>query len=195
MRGSLCPALLENFQGFSPFLRKRSPPGPKPIISPGAAGILWQKLQEILQIYEEKKWEPTLLYDKEKKPLDCSVVKPRQATGNHCRSFNSISSILDELYEFKEKEEERQNLFAMLTRNVEQAVKKTRKKETAQLLELEAAGKADYYRQCGELILMNLKDIPVRSAKSNWKTSSRNRGMINISLDPRLSPVKRAALF
>ena len=190
-------ALLENFRGFSPFLAEEIAARAKtPIISPGAACILWQKLQEILQIYEEKKWEPTLLYDKEKKPLDCSVVKPRQATGNHCRSFNSISSILDELYEYKEKEEERQNLFAMLTRNVEQAVKKTRKKETVQLLELEAAGKADYYRQCGELILMNLKDIPARSREVELENIfSEQGGMIKISLDPRLSPPLNAQRY
>jgi predicted ribosome quality control (RQC) complex YloA/Tae2 family protein len=119
-----------------------------------------------------------------------------QATGSHCRSFNSISSILDELYEFKEKEEKRQNLFAMLTRNVEQAVKKTRKKETVQLLELEAAGKADYYRQCGELILMNLKDIPVRSREVELENIfSEQGGMINISLDPRLSPPLNAQRY
>ncbi len=190
-------ALLENLQGLSPFLAEEIAARAKsPIITVEATGPLWQKLQEIIQIYAEKKWEPTLLYDKEKKPLDFTVIKPLQPAGGYCRSFASISSLLDEFYEYKEKEEEKQSLYSFLSRHVEQTLKKIRKKEKNQLLELEMAGKADYYRHCGELILMNLKQIPEKSHEVYLDNIFLEQSeKMKITLDPQISPSLNAQRY
>lgn len=153
--------LLENLHGLSPFLAEEiAARADAPYISPHTIEPLWEKLQEILQIYIEKKWEPTLLYDENNIPLDFTVVKPRQKGNFRLRFSASISELLDEFYKIKEREEEKKSLFSFLTRHVEQALKKNLNKEEIQLKELEASEKADYYRQCGELILMNLSQIP-----------------------------------
>ncbi len=190
-------ALLENLQGLSPFLAEEIAARAKtPFISGEAAFPLWQKLQEIINFYTEKKWEPTLLYDKKPHPLDYTIIKPLQPTAGYCRSFSSISGLLDEFYEYKEKEEEKQSLSFFLTRHVEQALKKIRKKENTQLSELEMAGKADYYRHCGELILMNLKQIPEKSHEFYLQNIFLEQGeMIKIILDPRISPSLNAQRY
>lgn len=181
--------LLENLQGLSPFLAEEIAARAKaPYISARAVEPLWEKLQEVLQIYAEKKWEPALLYDKEKIPFDFTVVKPMRPGNCYFRLSASISEILDEFYEYKEKEEEKKSLLSSLNRHVEQALKKSLKKEETQLKELETSEKADYYRQCGELILMNITQIPPGARAVELDNIFLEQSeKIKIALDPQLS--------
>ena len=188
-------ALLRNLQGLSPFLAKEiAARAESSNISSEAVKLLWQKLQEILDVYTGEKWEPTLLYDEMKNPIDFSAVNPKQTIGDHRRTSASMSDILDEFYEYTEKKEEKQNLTALLFRQTKQALEKTQKRKRP-AKELDAAGKAEYYLHCGELILMNLK-IPLRSRKIELNNIlSEQSEKIKIALDPQLSPSSNAQRY
>ncbi|MDO9534562.1 MAG: NFACT RNA binding domain-containing protein [Bacillota bacterium] len=189
--------LLENIQGLSPFLaREIAGRAQTPLLSEEASLPLWKKLEDFLQTYQESKWEPTLLNDHEGKPLDYTVINTVQTASNHKRKFNSVSILLDEFYEYRETIEEKENLSAFLFRNSEQALKKFRKKEKIQLSELEKTGEAGYYRQCGELILMNLKQIPEKSSEIFLENVFSEHGeKVKIVLDPQLSPSLNAQRY
>jgi predicted ribosome quality control (RQC) complex YloA/Tae2 family protein len=189
--------LLENLQGLSPFLaREIAERARTPLLSEEASLPLWEKLDDFLHTYQESKWEPTLLNDHEGKPIDYTVINTVQASSEQKRKFNSVSSLLDEFYEFREAVEEKENLSSFLSRNVEQALKKLRKKEKIQLSELEKTGDAGYYRQCGELILMNIKQIPVKSSEIILENVfSEHGGNIKIDLEPQLTPSLNAQRY
>lgn len=190
-------ALLKNLQGLSPFLAEEiAARAEVPIVTAAAAPLLWQKLQELIQLYAAQKWEPVLLYEKGEKPRDFTVIKPRQPVGEHSRTAPSISHILDEFYTYKEKETEKLDLGSLLTHHVELALKKVRKKESAQQQELEQAGQANYYRHCGDLLLMNLKQIPAKSREVELDNVFLGQGeKIRITLDPRLTPSLNAQRY
>ena len=157
-------AILKNIQGISPFLAEEivTRAGVSSI-SKETARPLWNALEKLVQIYVYKRWEPTLICDSEGGNLiDFSAFKPLQTDQSSLRSVPSISELLDNFYQFKDKSEEKKNLQRFLNQHLEQALKKSKKKEKAQMEELAEAKKADQLRLCGELILLHLKNIPAK---------------------------------
>ena len=159
--------LLENIQGLSPFLAQEiAARAKKPLLenlTENSIRLLWSKMQELFQIYVEKKWAPTLLLDDLGRPVDYSAINPVKTAAKHKRGYGSISELLDDYYDYRERAEAKERLYALLSRQVEQSLKKYRSKEKKQLLELKKSKEAYYYRKCGELILMNLKHIPPKA--------------------------------
>ncbi|NLJ56931.1 MAG: fibronectin/fibrinogen-binding protein [Firmicutes bacterium] len=190
-------ALLENLQGFSPFLTAEiAARADSANLTAADAPILWQKMQELIEIYQEGKWEPVLFLDQKNRPADYHVLRPAQPLPGNCRFSPSISALLDEFYIFQEKNEKRKTLFTMLSRVVEQTLKKNRRKEKNQLRELAGAAKADFYRQCGELLLINLKQIPNNSKEVRLKNAFQEKEeFIKIKLDPQISPSLNAQRY
>lgn len=190
-------ALLENLQGLSPFLAAEiAARAGTPCLSAGNSAVLWQNLQALMDIYRERKWKPVLFLDQSKQPYDYHVLEPVQLPPGKQRPVSSISTLLDEFYLYQEKEEEKKTLFLLLTRVVEQTLKKNKRKEKNQLLELANANKADFYRLCGELLLINIKKIPEKSREVNLKNIFREKGEnIRINLDPQISPALNAQRY
>jgi predicted ribosome quality control (RQC) complex YloA/Tae2 family protein len=190
-------ALLENLQGFSPFLTAEiAARAGSTSLSAADAPILWQKIQELNEIYQEGRWEPALFLDQKNRPDDYHVLRPAQPLPGNRRLSPSISALIDEFYIFQEKEEKKETLLAMLGRVVAQTLKKNRRKEKNQLRELAGAGKADYYRECGELLLINLKGIPKNSQEVRLKNAFREKKeYIKIKLDPQISPSLNAQRY
>jgi predicted ribosome quality control (RQC) complex YloA/Tae2 family protein len=190
-------ALLENLQGLSPFLTAEiAARAGSSCLSADDSSVLWQKLQELMGIYQERKWEPTLFLDQKKQPYDYHVLKPVQSLPGDQRTFSSVSTLLDEFYTYQEKEEEKKNLFLLLSRVAEQTLKKSKRKENNQLQELARATKADFYRQCGELLLINLNQIPKKSREVYLKNAFLEKeDYIRINLDPQISPSLNAQRY
>lgn len=190
-------ALLENIQGLSPFLAREivSRAGVSSA-SPKTAQALWEKLQELLEIYTGDLWEPVLFFDKEEKPLDFSAIRPHQSLPGRTRYFDSISQLLDEFYAYKEKVEEKERLRLFLTQQAQRALQRSKKKEKIQLTELERAKKAEHFRLLGELLLINLKDIPEKCREVELENIWSEKGeKIKIPLDPSISPSSNAQRY
>lgn len=190
-------ALLANLQGLSPFLSAEiAARAGSTRFAATESPAIWQKLQELLEIYQGRKWEPTLFLDQSNQPYDYHVVKPVQSLPGQQHPFTSISALLDDFYTAKEKKEEQESLCLLLTRTAEQAVKKNKRKEKNQLLELERAAKADFYRQCGELLLINLHQIPAKSHEVYLQNAFQAEDdYIKIELNPQVSPSLNAQRY
>lgn len=192
--------LLENIQGLSPFLAQEiAARAKKPLLenlTENSIRLLWSKMQELFQIYGEKKWAPTLLLDDLGRPVDYSAINPVKTAAKHKRGYGSISELLDDYYDYRERAEAKERLYALLSRQVEQSLKKYRSKEKKQLLELKKSKEADYYRKCGELILMNLKHIPPKAREIYLVDFySGEDEKIKIELDPSISPSQNAQRY
>ena len=190
-------ALLANLQGLSPFLSAEiAARAGSTRLAAAESPALWQKLQELLKIYQERGREPTLFLDHKNQPFDYHVLKPVQSLPGHQHPFTSVSALLDEFYTAKEKKEEKESLCLLLTRSAKQALNKNKRKEKNQLLELEKAAKADFYRQCGELLLINLHQIPAKSHEVYLQNAFQTEeDYIKIELDPQVSPSLNAQRY
>lgn len=190
-------ALLANLQGLSPFLATEiAARAGSTFLTAEAAPVLWQKLYEVLDIYRDRNWNPALFLDPQGQPYDYHVLKPAQPLPGRQQFFSSISSLLDEFYSAKEEKEDKEKLCLLVTRSAEQALKKNKRKEKNQLLELEKAAKADYYRQCGELLLINLHQIPEKSNEVLLQNAFRaEEDYVKIKLDPQVSPSANAQRY
>ena len=182
--------LLEKLRGISPFLaREITARAGSNLLSAESWPKLWQAVQELLLLYTEKKWEPTLLCNSMGEPHDFAPFLPKQAGGALLRQFSSMSDLLDEVYLYREKSETKKNLQQMIMRQVNHQIVKARKKENTQLAELESAGKGEYYRLCGELLKYHLHAVPEKvNAVCLPNLYSRETETVKIMLEPSLSP-------
>lgn len=189
--------LLEKLRGISPFLaREITARAGINLLSAEAWPRLWQAVQELLQLYTEKKWEPTMLCNSKGEPLDFAPFLTRQAGGAFQRQFSSMSELLDEFYLYREKSEAKKNLQQMIIRQVNQYITKARKKENSQLAELENAGKGEYYHLCGELLKSNLHAVPEKvNAVYLPNLYSQEKETVKITLEPYLSPSENAQAY
>ena len=186
--------LIKSIQGISPFLsREIIARAGVSLVSKESARRIWNALEELIQIYSSGFWEPTLLCDNEGNPADFSAFKPLQSFNGHFRFVPSISSLLDEFYAYREKKEGEKNLRSILNHHVDQALKKSRRKEKVQSEELEEAKKADRFKLLGDLIILNLKTIPQKTMEIYLDNLySPGREKIKVNLDPQLSPALNA---
>lgn len=189
--------LIKSIQGISPFLsREIIARAGVSLVSKESARRIWNALEELIQIYSSGFWEPTLLCDNEGNPADFSAFKPLQSFNGHFRFVPSISSLLDEFYAYREKKEGEKNLRSILNHHVDQALKKSRRKEKVQSEELEEAKKADRFKLLGDLIILNLKTIPQKTMEIYLDNLySPGREKIKVNLDPQLSPALNAQRY
>lgn len=189
--------ILDKLRGFSPFLaREIVARAGTDKISAEAAPKLWEKMQELLQLTTDKKWEPTMICDRDGKPQDYAPFIPHQFSSGVLRRFQSISALLDDYFLFRQKSEEMDNLQQLITRQAGLFLVKARKREKNQLAELAKGGQGDYYRLCGELLNMNLHLVPKKADTILLPNLfSEEGGQVKISLDPRLSPSENAQLY
>lgn len=188
--------LLDNIRGLNPFLaREVSLRAKSEKATASAAPLLWEKLQEVLRVYQENSWEPTLIYGKDKYPQDYAAIRPIQGDPDHLQAYGSMSQLLDYFYEYKGKKQQRNTLFSFLTNHLQQAHKKAAKKERIQTAELQKAQTATHDRLCGELILLNLKEIPAGAKEICLENIYQEGEKIRIVLDPRLSPSANAQRY
>lgn len=189
--------LIQNLRGLSPFvadeIAKRAN---TPKIVPGSAKKIWEELQKILQTYLRGKWEPTLICGKDGNPQDFSAIKPCGNAAAHNYSRESMSKVLDEFYDFKEKVEGRRKIREFLQQQVKKTLEKNLKKEKKQLEELEKARNAEYYRICGELININLGKIQPRTKNVYLENIfSEETEKLMIPLNPSLSASQNAQRY
>lgn len=190
--------LLQNIQGLSPFLCSEIAARAKTdYIKENSIPSLWEKLQEIIKLYERGKWKPTLICDKDGAPMDYAALNTVQEEKAPVRrSFNSMSMALDEYYSHVQNKEEQKNLYALLLQKVEQNINKLEQKEKILLKELDETQKADYYRTCGDLLFSFLKDVPSSAGEVYLDNIFEpGKGKIKIPLDPSLSPSLNAQAY
>ncbi len=188
---------LQNFQGFSPFLaREVASRAGVFTLSPDSAPVLWEKMQELMELYQVEAWQPTMLHNAAGQPEDFCAFRPQQALPGHTRLFSSMSKLLDEFFQYKEKNEEKHNLYRLLSQQVQRNLQKSQRKEKKQRKELENTQKAEEYRLYGELIYMNLKNIPEKSSQVEVKNVfDEHNKTITIPLDPSISPSQNAQRY
>ena len=189
--------LLDKLRGFSPFMaREIVARAGIHTVSEDGAPLLFEKMQELLQLNTDQKWEPTMICDKEGKPLDFTPFVPQQNTDVILRPFQSMSELLDDFFLYMQNSEEKDNLQQLITRQVGQFMGKARKREKNQLAELERGGKGDHYRLCGELLNMNLHAVPPKADTVFLQNLfSEAAEPVKITLDPRLSASENAQRY
>ena len=190
-------ALIENIQGISPFLAKETAArAGSGFLSDKTAKQVWNALQELMEIYITKNWAPTLISDQAGNPSDYSAFKPSQPITGQLRGHPSISKVLDEFYQFKEKNDAKKALTGLLNQQLSQMLKKIIKKEKAQLQELKEAKNAEQLKLCGELIILHLQKIPPRASEINLTNLyGSDNEEVKVSLDPRLNPALNAQRY
>jgi len=189
--------IINSIQGISPFLsREIIARAGVSLVSKESAQLLWNALDELIQIYSSRHWEPTLLCDNEGNPVDFCAFKPLQSFKGRFRFVPSISSLLDEFYTYLEKIEGEKNLQSILNHHVDQALKKSRRKEKVQSDELEEAKKADRFKLLGDLIILHLRTIPAKTKEIYLDNLYSPEGeKIKVSLEPQLSPTLNAQRY
>ncbi len=190
-------AVMENIRGISPFLaREIAARAETSTVSKEAAPSLWHALEKLMQIYTSKEWKPALLCDKEGNPIDFSAFQPLQPFEGSFRLVHSISRLLDEFFQYREKIVGEKTLRASLNQHLEQALKKSRRKEKVRSKELEEAKKADQLRLFGELIILHLKKIPEKTKEIYLENLYSAEGeKIKVTLDPQISPASNAQRY
>ncbi len=188
---------LDHFQGFSPFLtREIASRANLDVLEESAAPLLWEKLQELMAIYTSAAWQPTLLHGLAGLPEDYFAFKPHQNFKETLRFFSSMSGLLDEFFEHKERHEAKTGLYRYLHQLVTQQLEKTRRKEKKQQKELAETERAEEYRRLGELLYLNIHAIHPKShqfeAKDPYEESG---GSVLIPLDPGISPSQNAQRY
>ncbi len=188
---------LDHFQGFSPFLaREIASRAGMDVLTASAAPLLWEKLQELMAIYTSAAWQPTLQQNLAGLPEDYFAFKPHQKLAGTFRFFSSMSQLLDEFFEHKERSEAKTGLYRYLHQLVAQQLEKTRRKEKKQQKELAETDRAEEYRRLGELLYLNIQAVPPKSRQFEAKDPYEQSGSsILIPLDPGISPSQNAQRY
>ena len=130
-------------------------------------------------------------------PFDFSFTSIRQY-GDYCfeQTFASFGELLDRFYMEREKTAARNRITGEVARLVDSLISRANKRMSARQNELVSCEKRDELRIKGELIKTNIGLIkPGQTAIAVQNFYDENLAVINIKLDPALSPQSNAAKY
>lgn len=193
-------ALLKTLQGLSPFLAQEiATRAGVDTIDKSTLPSLWDSLQEMISLYEQRTWQPHVILDRGGTPVDYCAFKPLSTQGNgFLRPCSTMSEAIADYHTFKEGEKAKKELYHSMERQLQQTLKKIKKKEKVQRAELEKTRQADDYRLCGELILANLNKIPSQATEVtllNFYSQEGEEEEVKVTLDPSIPPAINAQRY
>ncbi len=141
-------------------------------------------------------YAPTMLV-RDEKPMDFACVPIAQyENAAECVSYGTLSALLDDFYEKRERTERMRQLSHDLRQTATSARDRVRRKLAAQEKEYQATQERDALRKAGELITANLyrmeKGARVLQAEDYYTEGC---PLVDIRLDPLLTPQENAAKY
>lgn len=158
---------------------------------------LWRSFTSFIDIIKNGKFEPVVLYDENKKPLEYSFIQIKQYNGSAtCAAFSSVSEAIEIFFRARDNIDHTRQRASDLFKNINNIKNRLNRKTALQRDELALAAKKDEYKLYGNLINANIYSIR-RGMKSvkliNYYEESCPE--IEISLDARLTPAQNAQMY
>ena len=176
--------LLERVEGFSPIVCREIEYSSKKI------GLEKAFLKTVQALNNPC---PTVVYKPDGTPFEFAYTKIEQYTGYETKSFDSISSLLEEFYAQKENIARINAAAHDIIKLVKNLSSRTQKRLSVRLTELKKCENREHLRIYGELIKANLyrlKNGDSRAVVENYYNE--DMSVITIPLNPALSPSKNA---
>ncbi|HHW32204.1 MAG TPA: fibronectin/fibrinogen-binding protein [Clostridiaceae bacterium] len=199
--------LLNNIKGFSPLLCREICHRAGIFEKTSMASLsntelinLKEALSGLLTEISEGKFSPCIIYDNTygsdsyKKPIDFHCVKMTQYS--HVEYLSSISEALDNFYTQKDAAERLRQKKSELYKVLHNSIERCNKKISLQQEKLRDVSDREKLKLYGELLTANIYNIPSgvdKVALNNYY--SENWDMIEIPLDPNLSPQQNAQKY
>ncbi len=184
-------ALLFASEGMSPALCReiiyRSGSG-----SPDAVFMILEQLKGCL---ENGAYIPCAVFDVDQKPIDFSFLELTQYQGMDVRFFPSLSTLLDEYYEQRERAERIKTKADDLFRAVNTLIERTARKINGQSNELKDAADREEKKIYGDLINANLYQLEKGSYYYDLPNFYDSMRLCRIPADPRLTPAQNAQKY
>ena len=155
---------------------------------------LYQKCQAILQMSNDRAWQPTLVYNDEE-IFAFAPFALKQFDSFRQETCDTMTDLLEGFYETKEKQEIFQQKRASLERIVRREKERCEKKLQLQLEKIDELEHADDYRIRGELITANLyriKQGPIAEIENFYKDGA---PLETIEMNPSKTPNENAQAF
>lgn len=198
-------AVLKNTAGFGPLSSREAVA--RASLNPETRGELLREEQisgervagaaaELEGTVREGVVEPSLYWSKNGRAAGFSPF-PLSLFGDLQRqTFDTLSELLDRVYEAAEREERLDSVRGNLKRVVSGELERNQRKMALQLKDLEEAGAAESLRLAGELITANIYRIP-RGSDRVWLPNYYDPAgtEIEVTLDPRLAPAENAQVY
>lgn len=184
-------ALLFAAEGMSPALCRE-------IIYRSGDGYPASVLPELYKIKEElerQKITPCIVFDADQKPLDFSFIELLHYQGAKTQIYESLSALLDEFYEQRERMERVKTKASDLFRFVNTCIERTSRKLNGQTDELKKAADREQKKIFGDLINANLFQLEKGSYYYDLPNFYDNMRICRIPADPRLSPPQNAQKY
>ena len=185
--GRDCAAWLqETFSGLPPLLCRE--------LAADGWGGLAAHAEALRELVREERFTP-LMYSENGQPKDFSFMPLRQYAGRmEPTEYPSFSEMLDEYYARRDREENRRRRSADLTRTVNTALSRLRRKLAAREQELFATEKREEYRRRGDLITANIYRL--KRGMESFEAQDfyeEDAPVVTVPLDPRRTPQQNAA--
>jgi len=156
---------------------------------------IWTALQEIITPARQNLFQPTLVLNKQGKPIEFSAFD-LTCFGNQLRKKGSMNDLVDQFYTKQEENLRREKERSVLLKTVFKYTGNLSKKLEFQRKYLGQEEKIDWLRISGELITANIHQITRGSEKVTLENFYNISGSkVNIDLVPELGPVENAQAY
>lgn len=155
---------------------------------------LWQQCAKLREMSTQASWQPTLVYQ-DHEIFAFAPFALQQYDSFHQEVRDSMTTLLEDFYEIKDRQEIFQQKRASLERIVRHEKERCEKKLQLQLEKVDDLEHADEYRIKGELITANLyriKQGPVAEVENFYKEGA---PLERIELNPSKTPNENAQAF
>ena len=156
---------------------------------------LWEEIQEIVRCYHQGSFTPSI-YTNERGHRVFSALDLISYNRENAEYYSSVNEMLDHYYREKYSTEkikqEKENLYAILHKELKRVYQKEKKQEE----DWKKAEKAEWYRLYGDLILSQMDQVPQGAEKVTLPNLyETNQPPVEIHLDPRLPPPANAERY
>jgi predicted ribosome quality control (RQC) complex YloA/Tae2 family protein len=181
--------IMGRFEGISPFLAEE-------LIQRTAAGSFEEAWDEIFGAAKRRKWMPVVVRNEKAEPVGAYPFPSVQFPASVQNSRDSINTALDHYYSIALPRAALDAARHELTTSLERALKARRKQLESVERSLQEAGRAEVYKQSGELLLGNLHQIEPQAESVTvidyYAEGSPERA---ITLDPLKSPKENVEAY
>lgn len=152
----------------------------------------FERLNDFINIRFSDSYCPCLRY--EKGILKDYYVKPYKTVQGEYINYNSINEALDSFYSLYDKSERKKASTKTVTTVLKRLQTKTERRIADNKAKLAEANQAEFFQQCGNLILSNIYKIKPHDETLKCFNYYDNE-TIEIKLDNKISPADNAQLF
>ena len=197
-------ALVQSFEGISPVFADEAvwymnggDDKPAGELSPAETGRLAEWLSERSAALRERRLEYTVLLTPEGQPKDfCFADIKHFGSLMQTKRYDSACELLDEFYSHRSRDERIRQKAADLFRTLTSLIERTTRRIANQKQELAECADREQLKIRGDLLMTNLYAMEKgQTSVSCQNYYSENGEMLDIELDPRLTPTQNAQRY